>query len=80
MSETAPLFALADTKISFQERALGESRLIEFCGRNDVHTRRKAVDWWFTNRQSLGLRLCDFLLRCRWSDDRRTITFLHPQQ
>jgi len=24
------------------------------------------------------LRLREFLLRCRWSDDRRTITFIHP--
>jgi hypothetical protein len=37
---------------------------------------RRAVDWWFTHRDKLGLCLRDFFLRCRWSDDRRTITFI----
>lgn len=60
------------------ERALGESQLIEFCGRDRVHAQRKAVDWWFHHRDSLGLCLRDFFLRCRWSDDQRTIIFNHP--
>jgi len=61
-----------------RERALGKSRLIEFCGRDRVHAQRKAVDWWFTHGRVLGLRLREFLLRCQWSDDQRTITFIHP--
>jgi hypothetical protein len=69
---------LADTHfLNGKERALGES-LIEFCGRDRAHAQRKAVDWWFTHGRLLGLKLRDFLLRCRWSDDRRTITFIHP--
>ncbi|HEY2748170.1 MAG TPA: hypothetical protein VGL86_26280 [Polyangia bacterium] len=54
---------------------LGESTLIEFCGRDRVHAQRKAVDWWFHHRMTLGLRLREFLARCRWSDDQRTIIF-----
>jgi hypothetical protein len=54
---------------------LGESTLIEFSGRDRVHARRKALDWWFHHRQSLGLRLLEFLSLCRVSDDQRTITF-----
>jgi hypothetical protein len=55
---------------------LGESQLIEFCGRDRVHAQRKALDWWFHHRQSLGLRLREFLALCRVSDDQRTITFV----
>lgn len=54
---------------------LGESTLIEFNGRDRVHARRKALDWWFHHRGALGLRLREFLARCRLSDDQRTITF-----
>jgi hypothetical protein len=54
---------------------LGESTLIEFSGRDRVHARRKALDWWFHHRGALGLRLRDFLACCRLSDDQRTITF-----
>jgi hypothetical protein len=57
---------------------LGESTLIEFCGRDRVQAQRKAVDWWFHHRQALGLRLLDFLSRCRLSDDQRTLTFIRP--
>jgi hypothetical protein len=56
--------------------AHGES-LIEFNGRDRVHAQRKAVDWWFTHRQALGLGLRAFFLRCRWSDE-RTIVFIRP--
>jgi hypothetical protein len=61
-----------------KERAHGESRLIEFNGRDRVHARRRAVDWWFTHRQALGLCLREFFLRCSWSADERTITFIRP--
>ena len=54
---------------------LGESTLIEFSGRDGVHARRKAVDWWFHHRVTLGLRLREFLACCRVSEDQRTITF-----
>jgi len=57
---------------------LGESTLIEFCGRDRVHARRKALDWWFHHRQSLGLRLVEFFAQCRVSDDQRKITFIRP--
>jgi hypothetical protein len=67
------------TQISFKFRSvlLGES-LVEFNGRDCVQVQRRAVDWWFTHRQNLGLCLREFFLRCRWSDDRRTITFMRP--
>jgi hypothetical protein len=53
----------------------GES-LVEFCGSDRVQAQRKAVDWWFTHRQALGLGLCDFLGRCLRSEDQCTITFV----
>ena len=56
---------------------LGESTLIEFSGRDGVQARRRALDWWFHHRQTLGLRLLEFFARCRVSDDQRTITFIH---
>lgn len=72
-----PLDLLAPLHIIlFKERALGESTLIEFSGRDRVHAQRKALDWWFHHRQSLGLHLRDFLALCLISDDQRTITFL----
>jgi hypothetical protein len=74
-----PLDLLAPLHIiSFKERALGESTLIEFCGRDRVHAQRKALDWWFLHRQALGLHLRDFLARCLVSDDQRKITFIRP--
>jgi hypothetical protein len=63
-----------------KERALGESQgLIEFSGRDRVQAQRRAIDWWFTHRRALGLCLRDFFSRCRVSDDKRTITFIHPE-
>jgi hypothetical protein len=62
-----------------KERALGESQeLIEFSGRDRVQAQRRAVDWWFSHRQALGLCLRDFFSRCRISDDNRTIVFVRP--
>ena len=60
---------------------LGESTLIEFCGRDRVHARRKALDWWFHHRQALGLRLREFLALCRFRDERTIVfaaTFIRP--
>jgi hypothetical protein len=62
-------------QLFFRSVPLGESTLIEFCGRDRVHARRKALDWWFCHRETLGLRLREFLACCRWSDDQRKITF-----
>ena len=62
-----------------KERAHGESQeLIEFSGHDRVQAQRRAVDWWFTHRQALGLCLREFFSRCRVSDDKRTITFVRP--
>jgi hypothetical protein len=79
-----PIFVLRDTQfldsVACRDRKSvqhGES-LIEFSGRDRVQAQRKAVSWWFAHRQSLGLCLKEFFLRCRFSDDQRTITFMHP--
>jgi hypothetical protein len=56
----------------------GGLHIIEFRGRDRVHARRKALDWWFHHREALGLRLGDFLSRCCWSDDQRTVIFIRP--
>ena len=77
MPEAASLFALRHTLFLVeQERAHGESTLIEFSGRDRLHAQRKAVDWWFCHRHDLGLRLHEFFSRCRFSHDERTITFV----
>jgi hypothetical protein len=65
-------------KISPAERAHGESTLICFSGRDRVQAQRKAISWWYTHRQALGLCLKDFFRRCRLEEDQRTITFIHP--
>jgi len=67
---------LQDYQLFFRSVPLGESTLIEFSGRDHVHARRKAVDWWFHHRTTLGLRLREFLACCRFSEDQRTITFI----
>jgi hypothetical protein len=60
---------------------LGELSLkpVFFSGRDRVHVKRKALDYWYQNRQSLGLNLCAFLCRCTLSGDGRTITFTAPE-
>ena len=70
-----PRFELGITHYFSRSVPLGESTLIEFCGRDRVHARRKALDWWFQHRQALGLRLLEFFACCRFSDDQRKITF-----
>jgi hypothetical protein len=71
-------FAWGITHYFLRSVPLGESTLIEFSGRDRVQAQRRALDWWFHHRQTLGLRLREFLCNCRWSDDRRTITFIRP--
>ena len=65
------------------EVPLGEFK-VEFSGRDRAHVRRKALDYWFHNRDYLKLDLKDFLGRCKLSPDERTITFVAgtpaPQQ
>ena len=57
--------------------SLGEYQVIPvaFCGRDRTHAKRKALDFWYQNRERLRLSLRDFFLRCRLSPDERTITF-----
>ena len=49
---------------------------VSFSGRDRVHVKRKALDYWFHNKGRLGLSLREFLLQCRLSNDGRTIVFL----
>ena len=44
-------------------------------GRDRTHAKRKALDFWYQNRDRLHLSLRDFFSRCRLSADERTITF-----
>jgi hypothetical protein len=56
---------------------LGELLLkpLKFSGRNRVHVKRKALDFWYHNREQLGLDLPAFLRRCTLSHDERTLFF-----
>jgi hypothetical protein len=54
---------------------LGEFK-VNFSGRDRVHAKRKALDYWYNNRDVLGLSVMDFFRRCRLSPDERTITFI----
>ncbi|HEY3352705.1 MAG TPA: hypothetical protein VGQ83_05620 [Polyangia bacterium] len=47
---------------------------MEFNGLDLAHARRKALDFWYNNRQTLGLTLRDFFAQCRLRD-RTTIVF-----
>ena len=58
--------------------ALGEFQ-VNFSGRNRTHVKRKALDYWYSNRSILGLTLHEFTRRCRMSPDERTITFHHSR-
>lgn len=53
---------------------LGEYK-VNFNGRDRVQVKRKALDYWYDNRDKLQLSLRDFFSRCRMSRDERTITF-----
>ena len=48
---------------------------MSFSGRDLVDVKRKALDYWYQNRERLGLSLCGFLLRCTMSGDGKSITF-----
>ncbi len=69
-----------NTFLPTRRLALGESTLnpVQFVGRDRVHVRRLAVNWWYTHRQALGLCLKEFFRQCQLSDDQRTITFQKP--
>jgi hypothetical protein len=54
--------------------ALGEYK-VEFIGRDRAHAKRKALDYWYHNRDLLKLSMADFFKSCRMSADCRTITF-----
>ena len=53
---------------------LGEYK-VNFSGRDRVQTKRKALDYWYHNRDTLRLSMRDFFSHCRMSPDERTITF-----
>ncbi len=53
---------------------LGEYK-VNFSGRNRAQVKKKALEYWFNNRDRLRLSLNDFVSRCRMSPDERTITF-----
>ena len=57
--------------------SLGEFQVkpVTFCGRDRTHAKRKALDFWYQNRDRLGMTLRDFFQRCRLSSDERTIIF-----
>jgi hypothetical protein len=48
---------------------------VSFSGRDRVDVKRRALDYWYQNRERLGLSLCRFLLQCKMSGDGRTIVF-----
>lgn len=47
-----------------------------FSGHDRCHAKRRALDFWYRNREALGLNLRDFFRRCFLSADERTITFV----
>lgn len=56
---------------------LGEFK-VNFSGRDRVSVKRKALDYWYDNRDKLQLSMRDFFSRCRMSRDGQTITFSAP--
>src|SRR6266545_1091955 len=56
------------------EVTLGEYK-VNFNGRNRAQVKRKALEYWFNNRDRLRMSLNDFVRHCRLSPDERTITF-----
>lgn len=66
------------TRYLESEVTLGEYK-VNFNGRNRAQVKRKALDYWFHNRDRLRLTLPDFMRQCRMSSDERTITFFPVQ-
>jgi hypothetical protein len=48
---------------------------VSFSGRDRVEVQRRALDFWYHNRERLGLDLCAFLARCTLSADEKSLTF-----
>jgi hypothetical protein len=46
-----------------------------FVGRDAMHARRVALNWWYQHREMHGLVAHAFFARCRQSFDGRTIWF-----
>lgn len=63
------------TRYLESEVTLGEYK-VNFSGRNRAQVKKKALEYWFNNKDRLRLTLGDFVSRCRLSADARTITFL----
>ena len=57
------------------EVTLGEYK-VEITGRDRMHVKRRALDYWFRHRGALNCTVRDFLEQCRLSTDEKTITFL----
>ena len=58
---------------------LGEYKLansrVTFSGRDRVHVKQKALDYWYANQHMLRMGVREFFARCRLSLDGRAITF-----
>lgn len=48
---------------------------MSFKGRNRADAKRRALNYWFLNKNKLGMGIQDFSARCRLKEDGRTIVF-----
>ena len=75
IASTAEFLAVAPPILIVAAIGLGLYWLLS----SEEKAQRKAVDWWFQHRKGLQLGLLDFLRRCLWSEDRRTVAFVRPE-
>jgi hypothetical protein len=54
------------------------ARTLKFTGKNRLDAKRKALRYWYTNRNVLRQSMGDFAKRCTLSDDQKVITYRRP--
>jgi hypothetical protein len=50
-------------------------RTLKFTGRNRLEAKRKALQFWYTNQETLRESMQDFMKRCTLSSDQKVITY-----
>lgn len=53
-------------------------RTLKFTGRNRLDAKRKALRFWYENRDTLRLSMQDFAKHCTLSPDQKVITYRRP--
>ena len=54
------------------------ARTLKFTGKNRLEAKRKALQFWYVNRDALRQSMEDFAKHCTLSPDQKVITYRRP--